>query len=128
MGTVNFTPTETDLTLYQGNNVLIGPNALTTSTGSPMNCTGGTLLAQIRVSQNPTSALICAFTVTWINQSLGTFNLTISAATMASAPVAAAFATGNGGHWDLTYTDGNTPPNVTTFTYGTVSFINDVSN
>lgn len=133
MASISFQPDETDFQLYRGNNIVLGtttnPCTLTEGDGvTPINMSGGTLIAQIRAAQDPTSSLIAAFDVTWVNQAEGQFILSIPAATTASGTFAAFFAASPEAYWDITFIDCNTPPNVTTLTHGVVTLMNDVSN
>ena len=63
---------------------------------TPINCTGGTLTAEVRTE--PGGPLLGSFSFTWIDRTQGTFYQTMTPAVVNAIP--------DGVHsWDLLYTD-----------------------
>lgn len=70
-------------------------------TGAPIDCTGGSLAAEIRAE--PGGPLLGAFTFYWINQGNGVFAMRINAATVNAIP--------DGTYrYDIVFTDSNGEP------------------
>lgn len=119
MGTISFVPQQWNLQLYQGGTVLL-ICAVTDANGNAINMTGGSIVAKIRASQSNSSTLLATFTVTWVAQSSGQFNLSLLATTTDAFTFGSAY-------WDCFYIDSNTPANYYPLLSGTVTLQNDVS-
>jgi hypothetical protein len=117
---ISFIPQECDLSLYQGAPVLLVCSCVD-STNTPINMTGGSILATIRAGQSRTSTLIATFTVTWVAQSTGQFNLSLASS------VTDAFSFSGNAYWDIFYQDANTPANDYPLVWGIVTMQSDVS-
>jgi hypothetical protein len=117
---VSFVPTEQDLQFYQGAPVVMS-FAVLDGNGNPVNMTGGTILATIRATQSRTGTLIATFTVTWVNQAMGQFTLSLTSAQTD------AFTFSGQVFYDVFFQDNNTPQNDYPLVWGIVSLQNDVS-
>jgi hypothetical protein len=118
---ISIIPQEQDLQLYQGAPFTLN-FAVLDSTNTPINMTGGTILATIRSSQaHGGNTLIATFTLTWISQATGTFSLSLTSATTD------AFNWSGNAYWDVFFQDGNTPQNDYPLLWGIVTLQNDVS-
>jgi hypothetical protein len=115
--TISFIPQEVDLNgIYQGGTILIICSA-NDANGNPVDMTGGSIQCVIRASQSNTSTLIATPTVTFVNQSHGLFNLSLSSMQTLAFNFSSAF-------WDCVFIDANAPPNVYPLWWGTVTLQN----
>ena len=118
---ISFVPTEVDLTLYQGAPVVLNFTCVD-ATNTPINMTGGSILATIRSTQaHSGNTLIATFTNTWVNQSLGEFTLSLTSAQTD------AFTFSGNAFWDVFFVDANTPVNDNPLCWGIVQMTLDVS-
>jgi hypothetical protein len=117
---ISFIPQEQDLALYQGGPVNM-TFTCTDGTGSPINMTGGSILATIRAGQSHSATLIATFTVTWVNQAAGIFTLSLT------STQTDAFAFQGNANWDCFFIDVSTPVNYNPLFWGVVTMQSDIS-
>jgi hypothetical protein len=120
MALISFLPQEADIQFYQGNTVLLICTA-TDANNNPINMTGGTIASKIRAQDTNSSTVLATFVVTWVSQTTGQFNLSLTAA------ITDAFNWQGTAYYDITFNDGNTPANVYTLAWGQVTLQNSVS-
>jgi hypothetical protein len=114
---ISFIPQEVDLNgIYQGGTMLL-ICAATDADNNPIDMTGGSVQCIIRSAQVNTSTLIATPTVTWVNQSTGHFNLSLTSTQTLALNFTSAF-------WDCVFIDSNTPPNVYPLWWGNVTMQN----
>jgi hypothetical protein len=113
-------PTEQDLQFYQGA-PFSWTFAVTDSTNTAVNMTGGTILATIRATQSRTGSLIATFGLSWINQSQGEFQLYLTSAQTDT------FAWSGNAYYDVIFQDGNTPQNDYPLVWGICTLQGDIS-
>jgi hypothetical protein len=118
---ISIVPQEQDIQLYQGA-PFTWNFAVFDSTNTPVNMTGGTILATIRSTQAHTgNTVIATFTLTWISQAAGTFTLSLTSA------VTDTFTWSGNAYYDVFFQDANSPINDYPLLWGIVTLQNDVS-
>ena len=118
---ISFVPVEQDFQFYQGAPVIWICSAVD-NTSTPINMTGGTILATIRSTQaHSGNTLIATFTLAWTNQALGQFTLSLTSATTD------AFTFSGNAYYDIIYQDGNTPQTDYPLMWGVITMQNDMS-
>jgi hypothetical protein len=118
---ISTVPQELDINLYQGAPLTLN-FAVVDSTLTPVNMTGGTILATIRSSQAHTgNTLYATFALAWINQATGNFTLSLTSA------MTDAFTWSGNAYYDVFFQDGNTPQNDYPLVAGIVTIDSDVS-